>query len=94
MEYHVATQAAAVASRQGIRVRIISLLGPLVVVGGLVWAVIQPYRLTILHPYHQGFWWLAIEPPLLAIAAGVFFSVVVARPLLDDLMEGRRAAAE
>ena len=40
------------------RARIVALLGPLTVVGGIIWAIVQPYRLTLLHPYHQGFWWL------------------------------------
>ena len=70
----------------------VSLLGPLTVAGGLVWAVLQPYRLTLLHPFHQGFWWLVIEPPLLVAAAGIFFALVVARPLIADL-EARDAAS-
>jgi hypothetical protein len=69
----------------------VSLLGPLTVAAGLVWAVLQPYRLTLLHPFHQGFWWLVIEPPLLVIAAGIVFALVVARPLIADL-ETRDAA--
>jgi hypothetical protein len=47
---------------------------------------------TLLHPHGQGFWWLVVEPPLLVVAAGVFFALVVARPLLADL-EAHRAAA-
>jgi hypothetical protein len=73
------------------RVRVVSLLGPVTVVAGIIWAIIQPYRLTVLHPHHQGFWWLAIEPPLLVAAAGVFFALVVARPLVADL-EGQHGA--
>jgi len=67
------------------RARAISLLGPVTVVAGIVWAIIQPYRLTLLHPHDQGFWWLAIEPPLLVAFAGVVFAVFVARPLVADL---------
>jgi formate hydrogenlyase subunit 3/multisubunit Na+/H+ antiporter MnhD subunit len=67
------------------RARVISLLGPTTVVAGIVWAIIQPYRLTLLHPHGQGFWWLAIEPPLLVAFAGVVFAVFVARPLVADL---------
>jgi hypothetical protein len=69
----------------------VSLLGPLTVAAGLVWAVLQPYRLTLLHPFHQSFWWLVLEPPLLVVAAGIVFALVVARPLLADL-EARDAA--
>ena len=58
----------------------------------MIWAILQPYRLTILHPLGQGFWWLLIEPPLLVAVAGILFALVVARPLLADLEE-RDAAA-
>ena len=68
--------------------RAIELLGPLTVLAGLVWAIVQPYRLTLLHPRHQGFWWLAVEPPLLVVAAGLVFGLLVARPLIADLEGG------
>ena len=70
-----------------LRARIVSLLGPVTVAGGMVWAIIQPYRITLLHPAHQGFWWLVVEPPLLVAAAGIFFARAIARPLLADLEE-------
>jgi hypothetical protein len=69
------------------RAQLISLLGPVTVAAGAVWAIVQPYRLTILHPMHQGFWWLVVEPPLLVAVAGVIFALLVARPLLADLAE-------
>jgi hypothetical protein len=68
------------------------MLGPVTAAAGLVWAVLQPDRITLLHPVHQGFWWLVIEPPLLVVLAGVIFALVVARPLIADL-EARDAAA-
>jgi NAD(P)H-flavin reductase len=73
-----------------LRAHAISLLGPLVAAAGIVWAILQPHRITLLHPHGQGFWWLVVEPPLLLVAAGVVFALVVARPLLADL-EGHRA---
>ena len=63
----------------------VSLLGPVAIAAGVIWAILQPYRITLLHPRHQGFWWLLIEPPLLVAAVGVIFALVVARPLLADL---------
>ena len=69
------------------RARTISLLGPLTVAGAVIWALVQPYRITLLHPYHQGFWWLLVEPPLLVAAAGLLFDRLIARPLLEDLEE-------
>jgi len=52
---------------------------------GVVWAFLQPYRITLLHPHGQGFWWLAIEPPLLVVLAGVAFAFLVAPGLIEDL---------
>ena len=74
-----------------IRARVVALLGPLTVAAGIVWAIVQPYRLTLLHPHGQGFWWLVIEPPLLVILAGVVFAVFVARPLVADLEDDAAA---
>jgi len=74
------------------RPQIVSLLGPAVSAAGIVWAILQPYRITLLHPRGQGLWWLVIEPPLLVVLVGIVFSVVVARPLLSDLEEHRAAS--
>jgi hypothetical protein len=52
---------------------------------GVVWAFLQPYRITLLHPRGQGFWWLAIEPPLLVVLAGVVFALLVAPGVIEDI---------
>jgi len=70
-----------------VRVRIVSSIGPIVMAAGFVWAILQPDRVTLLHPHDQGVWWLLIEPPLLVVAAGIVFTLLVARPLLTDLEE-------
>lgn len=75
------------AARRAVRAQIVSFIGPLISAAGVVWAILQPYRLTFLHPHHQGFWWLVAEPPLLVVVVGIVFAVVVARPLLVDLEE-------
>jgi hypothetical protein len=67
------------------RARIIAALGPLTMLGGVAWAFLQPYRLTILHPHGEGFWWLFVQPPLLVIAVGVVFSLLIAPGLIEDL---------
>ena len=67
------------------RGRVIAALGPLTMVGGVVWAFLQPYRLTVLHPHGEGFWWLFVEPPLLVVAVGVVFALLVAPGLIEDL---------
>ena len=74
------------------RARFVSTLGPLTVLAGVIWAIAQPYRLTILHPVGQGFWWLFVEPPLLVIAVGLLFYFFVLPGLLEDI-EGKRATA-
>lgn len=74
------------------RARLVAALGPLTAFAGLIWAVVQPYRITLLHPRGQGFWWLLVEPPLLVIAVGLFFYFVVVPGLLDDLDRNERAS--
>jgi hypothetical protein len=78
-----------VAQQHDLRAHSISLIGPLVAAAGIVWAILQPYRITLLHPRGQGFWWLVVEPPLYLVAAGALFALVVARPLLADLERHR-----
>ena len=73
------------------RARVVALIGPTTVAAGVIWGILQPWRLTFLHPRGQGFWWLVFEPPLLVAAAGMIFALVVARPLLSDL-EAHHAA--
>ena len=73
------------ARRRSRRAQIVSLIGPVTAAAGVIWAIVQPYRLTLLHPRGQGFWWLVVEPPLLVVLAGIAFTFVVARPLLADL---------
>jgi len=65
----------------------VSSVGPVVAASGVIWAILQPYRVTLLHPRGQGIWWLIAEPPLLVIVVGIVFALVVARPLLADLEE-------
>jgi hypothetical protein len=67
------------------RARIVSALGPMTALAGVIWAVAQPYRLTILHPRGESFWWLAVEPQLLVVAVGLLFHFVVLPGLLEDL---------
>jgi ABC-type amino acid transport system permease subunit len=70
----------------------VAALGPLTALAGVIWAIVQPYRLTLLHPRGQGFWWLFVEPPLLVVVVGLLFYFVVLPGLLEDL-EADRATA-
>ena len=70
----------------------VSALGPLTALAGVIWAILQPYRITLLHPRGEGFWWLFVQPPLLVVAVGLLFYFVVLPGLLQDLGEERAAA--
>ena len=74
-------------TRRTARARAVSALGPLTCLAGLGWAFLQPYRITLLHPRGQSFWWLFVEPPLLVMLVGVLFALVVVPGLLEDLEE-------
>jgi hypothetical protein len=87
MTTHIATQVETRAATRSWRARLVALLGPLTVAAGIAWALLQPWRITLLHPYGQGFWFLVVEPPLLVVVAGAAFQTLVARPLLRDLGE-------
>jgi hypothetical protein len=94
MESHVATELPRERTRSPRALGALA-LGPLTVLAGLVWAVLQPYRITFLNPRGQGFWWLVVEPPLLVMLVGVLFAFVIAPGLVEDLeeQEERGAAA-
>ena len=64
----------------------------LAALAGLIWALAQPYRITLLDPDGQSFWYLAIQPPLLVMLAGAVFHFWVVPGLLADLeeVEGRK----
>lgn len=67
------------------RARVVLALGPLTVTAGVLWALIQPWRLTLLHPAGQGFWWLVAEPQLYVVLVGVLFRLLLAPGLVADL---------
>ena len=73
--------------RRSRRALVVAAIGPVTALGGVLWAFIQPWRITFLHPHGKGFWYLAVEAPLLVLALGILFTAFVARPLLHDLEE-------
>lgn len=88
----IATEAAREAPRRrSARAYILSAVGPATVVAGVIWALLQPYRLTLLHPRGESFWWLILEPPLLVILVGVLFHFLVVPGVLEDLAEEEEA---
>jgi hypothetical protein len=70
----------------------VSSLGPLTALAGLIWALIQPYRITMLDPGGHSFWYLVVQPPLLVMLVGALFHFWVVPGLLADLeeVEGQR----
>jgi hypothetical protein len=84
MSTQIATETAP-RERTSPRALAVGALGPLAIASGFVWALVQPGRVTLLHPRGQGFWWLLAEPPLLVAAAGLLFALLVAPGLLADL---------
>ncbi|HYZ75808.1 MAG TPA: hypothetical protein VE596_00410 [Gaiellaceae bacterium] len=93
MNAELASQLKARAIPRSGRARAVSALGPLTVAAGLLWAFVQPYRITLLHPHGQGFWWLFVEPPLWVMLVGLAFALVVAPGVLEDVEAEERDAA-
>jgi amino acid transporter len=81
-----ATDLSRIRVRRSRRALAVLSLGPLAMLAGVVWAFVQPWRVTLLHPHHQGFWWLVVEPPLLVVLAGVVFAFI-AVGIVHDLEE-------
>ena len=83
------------AARKGFRVLAIEALGPITALGGIVWAIAQPYRVTFFYPAGKDFWDWAVQPPLLVVAVGLVFSLLVAPGLVEDVEQAddRDAAA-
>ena len=71
--------------RRSAQARLLAAIGPLTMLGGVAWAFLQPYRITLLHPRGESVWWLLVEPPLLVIGVGVVFALFVAPGLIEDL---------
>ena len=72
-------------ARRTPRMVAIEAIGPLTMLGGVVWAIAQPYRLAILHPAGKGFYDWLVEPPLLVILVGVVFAALIAPGIVEDL---------
>jgi hypothetical protein len=73
------------AARRSWRMLAIQLLGPLTIVGGIVWAVAQPYRIVLLDRAGQGIYDYLFQAPLLVVLVGLAFTFCIAPGLVDDL---------
>ncbi len=63
----------------------IEAIGPLTVLGGLVWAFAQPYRVTFFYPDGKALWDWLVQPPLLVMLVGLLFALAVSPGLVEDL---------
>ena len=72
-------------ARTGFRVVAVEALGPLTALGGIVWALAQPYRVTFFYPDGKDLWAWLVQPPLLVVAAGLAFALLVAPGVVEDL---------
>jgi len=70
------------------RVVAVLLLGPLTMLGGLVWAIAQPYRIAFLDSEGKGLYDYLAQPPLLVVAVGAIFMILIAPGLAEDLEQG------
>ncbi len=79
------TQAKERAAPLALRARLVLALGPATALGAVIWAVAQPWRLTLLHPHGQGIMWLLAEPPLYVVAVGLLFRFLIAPSIVEDI---------
>ena len=72
--------------RRSGRALAIEFLGPLTILGGIVWGIFQPYRIVFFdRAAHLGLYDYLIQPPLLVILVGMIFTFAIAPGLLEDL---------
>lgn len=68
----------------------IQLIGPLTILGGVVWAVAQPYRISLAHTAEKSLYHVLVPGPLLVVLVGLAYAFVLAPGLMRDLREGER----
>jgi hypothetical protein len=79
-----ATEREGVGRRSG-RALAIESIGPLTILGGIVWAIFQPYRIVFFEHAGKGVYDYLVQPPLLVIGVGLLFALAIAPGLLEDL---------
>jgi hypothetical protein len=73
------------AEQRSARVLAIECIGPVTILGGIVWAIFQPYRIVFFHPAGHGLYDYLVQPPLIVVGVGLLFALVIAPGLIDDL---------
>ena len=72
-------------ARRGARALALEAIGPLTILAGIVWALAQPYRVAFFYPAGKGLWDWAVQPPVLVVAVGLAFAVLVTPGLVEDM---------
>jgi hypothetical protein len=75
------------------RVIAIQLIGPLTILAGIVWAIAQPYRIVLLERQGKGLYEVLVQGPLLVVAVGLVYALLIAPGLVADLEDDARASA-
>jgi hypothetical protein len=73
------------ALRRPSRALAVQLLGPLTMLGGVVWAFVQPHRIVFLESDGKGAYDYLVQPPLLVVVVGLVFTLLIAPGLVEDL---------
>lgn len=73
------------AVRRSWRTLAIQLLGPLTIIGGVVWAVAQPYRIVLLDREGQSVYDYLFQSPVLVVLVGLAFTFCIAPGLVEDI---------
>jgi hypothetical protein len=60
---------------------------------GVVWALAQPYRIVLLERQGKSLYELVVQPPLLVVAVGLLYALVIAPGLVADLEDEGEASA-
>jgi hypothetical protein len=79
--------------RRPSRALAVQLLGPTTILGGLVWALLQPHRIAFLHRDGKGVYDYLAQPPILVVIVGLVFTLLIAPGLVEDL-EGEERGTE
>lgn len=73
------------ARRKSAPVLLVEALGPLTILAGVVWALVQPQRVVFLHREGKGFYDYLVQGPVLVVVVGLAFALLIAPGLADDV---------
>ncbi len=71
--------------RRSTRVLALEAIGPITILGGIVWAFAQPYRIAFFYPDGKSVFDWIVQPPLLVVVVGALVALLVVPGLVDDV---------